>query len=70
MDFVMNNITMTIIAISLWSPGMFFGYYVSRIDGQISLGQVTNFEWLVFWVLMSAPYFILPKIKIRDDDEN
>ena len=66
----MNNIIMAIIAIGLWSPGLYFGYHISHVDGRTTMGQASNFEWLIFWVLVSIPYFVLSKIKIKDKDED
>jgi len=54
---------------ALWSPGIFFGSYIANSGGRTSLGQATTVEWIIFLILMIVPYFVLAKIKPRDNDE-
>ena len=49
---------------SMW----FWGYYVSSTNGRTSLDQASTIEWLVFTVLAIAPYFVLAKIQVKDDE--
>ena len=46
----------------------FWGYYVSSTNGRTSLDQASTIEWLVFTVLAIAPYFVLAKIQVKDDE--
>ena len=52
---------------ALWSPCAFWGYYVSSTDGRTSFGQASTMEWVVFFALAIAPYFVLTKIQPKDD---
>lgn len=52
---------------ALWSPCMFWGYYVASTDGRTSMGEATTIEWIIFWALAIAPWFVLTKIQTKDD---
>ena len=56
------------IGIALWTPCIFWGYYVAHTDGRTSFSEATIIEWAVLWVLAIAPYFVITKIKIKDDE--
>jgi hypothetical protein len=55
------------LVVALWTPCGFWGYYVSTTNGRTSFGEASTIEWLVFWVLAVAPYFVLTKIQPKDD---
>ena len=48
-------------ALLLWTPSGLWGYYVANSDGRHTFGQASTFEWLVFWALVIAPYFVLAR---------
>ena len=56
------------LGIALWTPCMWWGYYVAHTDGRTSISEATIIEWAVFWILAIAPYFVLTKIKVKDDE--
>jgi len=54
--------------IALWTPCGFWGYYVSSTNGRTSLDQASTVEWIIFIALAIAPYFVIPKIQIKDEE--
>jgi hypothetical protein len=54
--------------IALWTPCGFWGYYVSSTNGRTSLDQASTIEWLVFTALAIAPWFVITKIQMKDED--
>lgn len=43
----------------LWTPSGLWGFYVATSDGRHTFGQASFFEWIVFWALILAPYFVI-----------
>jgi hypothetical protein len=60
----MANLFLTI---ALWTPCAFWGYYVSTTNGRNSIDEASTIEWIIFWVLVIAPYFVITKIQTKDD---
>ena len=52
---------------ALWAPCAFWGYYCATTDGRTSLGEASAVEWLIFWILAVAPYFVMTKVKWSED---
>ena len=56
------------LGIALWTPCMWWGNYVAHTGGRTSMSEATIIEWAIFWILAAAPYFVLAKIKVKDDE--
>jgi len=57
------------LVIALWAPCLMFMEYVSTSQGRNSFAEASTTEWWIMFFLAVAPYFVLSKIQMKNDDQ-
>lgn len=64
----MSKFVEVFLIVALWSPCFMYGEHVATSQGRTSFAEASTTEWWIMFFLAVAPYFVLAKIKMKDDD--
>ena len=65
----MSKFANIFLIVALWTPCILYGEHVANSDGRTSFAEASTTEWWIMFFLGVAPYFVLTRIQMKNDDQ-
>ena len=65
----MNKLLNIFIGLAIYTPACVWGYYVANSEGNNSLGDGSIFDWVIFFILIILPLFVMTRVRLKGDDD-
>ncbi len=65
----MNKILAAFLVFAIYTPACVWGYYVANSEGNNSLGDGSILDWLIFFVLIILPLFVMIRLRLEGEHD-